>query len=440
MNTGQAEADYITELFSADPRVSEVDVTGHTKLPWTPGNTSGKIYTEPGLPEEEVTDLVYRIGDHQKNTRTGSSASNLQIDVDGVVMTVSPDRAEMDRTLPVVFELRDSEEVESAIVTTGDVRSSMRIEATSPDTVMPLTRRWADNPPLLQAAGFVPDYRFTISADEKSYVVEGTAGTWWEPGFAAWDAVASAYSLTSASVLDGVLELRVAADSEIDGARSLAQDIVGSAMRVTVSGGIVTIAEGSDGTLGRTVINALPDQITGLITGAATNDVELTVGVADAEAVRTVGEALLQVPQTNEFQAIRLGTPVLEVGAAPDALLQWIDLFDDIRSHTTAVRINVDQIHVNPRNERHLGVHFSDDSPATTEELEYLARLLRPYASTNTLVRLSLGLDPHVDPDLRLSMVLFDATPQIDSDTYPVKGTMEKSQRFRAFVNTWNRS
>lgn len=440
MDTGQAEANYITELFADDPRVSEVDVNGQTKLPWTPGNVSGTIHAEPGLSEEEVTELVYRIGDHQENTRTGSSASNLRIDVEGVVMGVSADREAMGRTLPVLFELRDDENVESANVTTGEVRSSLTIEAIGPEAVMPLTRTWSDNPPLLQAAGFVSDYRFTVSADDKSYVVEGTTGRWWEPGFDAWTAVANEFSLTAASVVEGVVELRVAADSEIDGARALAQETVGPAVRVTVSGGLLSIADGADGSLGRIVINALPDNITDLITGAATNDVELTIGVVAPEAVRTVGEALLQIPEAHDFDAIRIGSPSLEVGATPDALMEWIGLFDDVRANTTAERIHVDQVHPNPRNERQLGVHFSDDSPATVEEMEYLARLLRPHASTSTMMRLTLGLDRRLDPDLRLSTVLFDATPYIDTDSYPVKGTMEKSQRFTAFVDIWNRS
>ena len=44
---------------------------------------SGTIYVEPGLSQQEVTELVYRIGDHQENTRTGSSANQPTLSQEG---------------------------------------------------------------------------------------------------------------------------------------------------------------------------------------------------------------------------------------------------------------------------------------------------------------------------------------------------------------------
>lgn len=434
---GQTEAAVVIEKFSNDPYVSEVNVSGATKWPVLGGSVSGTIYAQPGLAEDKVRELSYRIGDSQRASRFGVEASGLYIDVDGITTPVLPDRGAMDKVLPVLFELRDDPVVNQARVGVREYRQYVDIYVSSAADVMAMTRNWAGFPPLLQAAGMGEDYELLVVSGNRSFRVDGRSGDSLMLGVDAWESVADEFNVLEAKVDDSELYLRIGDDDDIGGALAVARDMAEPGLQVMVERGNLVLGPGADSELAQAVMKSLPASVLDSVKLASVTGSEILVEVLESELLSFTGEALLELSEIQQFDVVRIDSPRLRVGAAPEDLQEWILLMEEISANTSAPGLNIDQFPEDSESDRHFIVTFYP-TPPTGDELQYLARALRPHATDGTSLFLTIGLDSTFEGSFRTRDVSIDATPLIDEDDDTIKDLMGRSGSFADFVSTWN--
>lgn len=261
-NAGSAASDDFEKYMGGEPGVADVQVQASNDLPFQ-GSASGLVVLDEGADDNTLTVVVDRMAAYLRDHPFRVSW-RLRVSVDGFTLGVL-DAEDTNRATIVL--LRDAREVGGIVGGSLDSGGGGLNSFVVSDPALFITALGElvqlDFTSAVQAGDEAGTFSVMSTDDVELPAAE----------IAAFDAVAAAYSVTSAQLAPGSVALRVGADSEVVGATQLAESLPGSAaIEFAISGGIVTREGEGDFTHVNAIIESLLD-VPGLTAIGAKADV-----------------------------------------------------------------------------------------------------------------------------------------------------------------------
>ena len=254
INAGAAAADHFTEHMSGEPGVAEVQVSATNDLPFY-GAVTATVVLDQGADDAALVVVVDRMAAYLRDHSGGRVSWAMSAAVDGFALGVTGGDDENHATIDLLEQARSVDGILG-----GRLRSALN-GGYDEDYFFTI----ADPARFIATLGQLVPLGFPgavqVGDDDDTFVVTSTdEGELPVAEIAAYEAVAAAYSITSATLAPGSVELRVGADDQAVAATELAMSLPGSAgITFDITGGIVTRGGEGDFTRVNEIIAQLID-------------------------------------------------------------------------------------------------------------------------------------------------------------------------------------
>lgn len=285
INAGSAAGDHFTAYMSDEPGVADVQVSSSNNLPFY-GSADATIVLDEGADDETLAAVVDRMAEYLRDHSESRVSWSMIAEVDGFSIGVSQSDDTNSATIGLLGQARAIEGIVGGwLYSANGVSEDMTYFVVEDPAQFIAT---LGQLLLLDFLGYVE-----VHDAGSTFAVTSTGdGELPAPEIAAYEAVAAAYTIRSADLEPGSVELRVGGDDQVAGATEIAKSLPGSAgIEFDITGGIVTRSGEGDFTLVNGIIVQLID-IPGVAAVYAEPDV-LGVTVSTFEAV-VAAQSLLE--------------------------------------------------------------------------------------------------------------------------------------------------
>ncbi len=223
VNAGTAGKRTTEREFRNDPAIESVELTSSNTLPWS-GSVGGSLTARAGLSDDELAELVDRVGAFESQKHDGASVS-LQVVVDDVTLHVLPDRARNARLVAVANQLRGDTGVVSAEIEMPVARGARLTALTvSADRAFELA---AATPEPLREQADEPPVEIDVSSEDGVSLEGVQGGTWIADAQRVWATVGLRVRVDELQATPETIDLHVADPTEVAAARQAAESALG---------------------------------------------------------------------------------------------------------------------------------------------------------------------------------------------------------------------